>query len=319
MRGGARVVVSLTSGRFLALLGACGGANAPTTAGPRVATALAATLTAAARTRAPWRCTADDLPELAAATIGSWQVAHATLSHGAAARLVIGVVADAGGAAPRTLAALGRLRAKLDDEKADLVIALGGMGTTQAELEATLGVLSTPSSPVVALPGDLEAMTAETAAITALATRGTPVIDGRLARWVELPSLTIGLVAGVGSASQDGCGWQAEDVVKLYSELATRPGLRIAALAGAPRETVAGEATGDVALVPGPPVDVVLHAPTRPGASPARSGGRTGARIALSPGTADASVRLPETRAPSAGVLIVTGTTWSWRPFTESP
>ncbi len=319
MRGAARVVMSPASRSLLVLLVACGGAKAPTTAAPRIATALAATLTAVTRAQAPWRCTADDLPELATATVGSWQVARNTVSHAAAPQLVIGVVADAGGADPKTLAALGRLRAKLDDEKVELVIALGGMGTTQPELEATLTVLAKPGSPVIALPGDLESVTAEAAAIAVLATKGAPVIDGRLVRWIELPSLTIGTIAGVGAAGPDGCAWRAEDVLQLYQELAAKPGLRIAALAAAPRETIAGEPTGDVALVPGSAIDVVVHAPTRPGASPAQNGGRDGARVALSPGTADASPRLPETRAPSAGLLTVKGSTWSWKPLTEKP
>ena len=319
MRGAAPVVMSPASRRLLVLLVACGGAKAPSSAAPRIATALVATLTAADLTHAPWRCTADDLPELATATVGSWQVARNTISHAAAPQLVIGVVADAGGADPKTLAALGRLRAKLDDEKADLVLVLGGMGTTQRELEATLVVLAKPSSPVIALPGDLESVSAEAASIAVLATKGTPVIDGRLVRWIEFPSLTIGAIAGVGAAGPDGCAWQSDDVLQLYQELAAKPGFRIAALAAAPRETLAGEPTGDVALVPGPTIDLVIHGPTRPGASPAQTGGRDGARIALSPGTADASPRLPETRAPSAGLLIVNGTTWSWKPLTEKP
>jgi hypothetical protein len=320
---GAPLVVMLPAIRSLlgGLLGlaACGSSTAPSTAAPRIASALAATLTEADRAHAPWRCTAEDLPELATATIGAWQVAHNTLSHAAASQLVIGVVADAGGADPKTLAALGRLRAKLDDQKADLVLALGGMGVTQRELEATLTVLARPSSPVVALPGDLESVTAQTAAIAALATKGAAVLDGRLVRWIELPSLTIGTVAGIGTAGPDGCTWQPEDVLQLYQELAARPGLRIAALAGAPREMVTGEATGDVALVPGPAIDVVVHGPTRPAPSAAQSGGRDGARITLSPGTADASPRLPETRAPSAALLIIKGSTWTWRPLIEKP
>jgi|GEM_PF-2338712 len=322
MRGAAPVVMSPASRSLLVVLVvlvACGGARAPGTAAPRIATALVATLTAADHAHSPWRCTADDLPELATATIGSWQVAHDTISHAAASQLVIGVVADAGGADPKTLAALGRLRAKLDEEKTDLVLALGGMGATQRELEATLTVLAKPSSPVIAFPGDLESVTAEAAALATLATKGVPVIDGRLVRWIELPSLTIGTIAGVGAAGPDGCAWHPEDVLQLYQELAAKPGLRIAALAAAPRETIAGEPTGDVALVPGPAIDLVLHGPARPGASPAQTGGRDGARIALSPGTVDASPRLPETRAPSAGLLIVKGSTWSWKPLTEKP
>ena len=304
----------------LVVLAACGGAKPTTSAAPNVAQAIAATLASADHARAPWRCVADDLPEPAAAKIGAWELAAHTLKHAAAQQLVIGVVADAGGADPRTLAALGRMRAKLDEAQVELVLVLGGMGTTQPELEATLGVLAKPSSPVVALPGDLESVGAETAALAALTAKGSPVVDGRLVRWIELPDLTIGTVPGAGSvlrlaAGGDGCAWQAADVLELYRQLAERPGLRIAALAEAPR---AG-ATGEVELAQGPPIDVVLHGPTQPAPSAAQSGARDGARIALSPGTVDATPRLPEARPPAAGVLTVNGNSWSWKPLVDKP
>jgi len=157
------LVAPATTSALLVALVSCGGAKQPTSAAPNIAHAIAATLNAAEHTRAPWRCVADDLPELAPGTVGKWQLAAHSLTHAAAPQLVIGVVADAGGADPKTLAALGRMRAKLDEAQVELVLVLGGMGTTQPELEATLGVLAKPGSPVVALPGDLEAVGAETA------------------------------------------------------------------------------------------------------------------------------------------------------------
>jgi hypothetical protein len=275
-------------------------------------------MTSATNQAAPWRCVADDLPELALATIGDWQVSQHSLVHKSTRDVVIGVIADAGGADPKTLAALGRIRAKLDEAHADLVLALGGMGTTQPELEATLGVLAKPSSPVIALPGDLEQVAAETAAIATLTTKGSPVIDGRLVRWIELPDATIGTVAGAGNplrlAKSDGCVWRSEDVLQLYKDLAAKPGLRIAALAEAPREGDSGEldlvASG---------IDLVLHGPTHPTPSAAQAGGRDGTHVGLSPGTADATPRLPETRQPSAELLTLRGAAWSWKPLVDKP
>ena len=312
----------LRASNVVVLLAACGGAKQPTSAAPSLAHALSATLTAASREPAPWRCVADDLPELALATIGEWQVAQHSLVHKSPKDVVIGVIADAGGADPKTIAALGRIRAKLDDAHAELVIALGGMGTTQPELEATLGVLAKPTSPVIALPGDLEAVAAETAAIAVLTAKGSPVIDGRLVRWIELPDATIGTIAGAGNplrlATNDGCVWRAEDVVQLYKDLEAKPGLRIAALAEAPREGDSGE----LDLAP-PAIDLVLHGPTHPIASAAQAGGRDGTHVGLSPGTADATPRLSNQThslsAPSAGLLTLRGSAWSWKPLVDKP
>ncbi|MEO6777114.1 MAG: hypothetical protein ABI467_29570 [Kofleriaceae bacterium] len=301
-----------------ALAGACGNPRPPASAAPRLANALAAALSTVELARIPWRCIAEDLPEPTATLDKSWKLEGHALQH--ETNLVIGIVADAGGAAPNTLAALGRLRAKLDEGHAELVLALGGMGTSEPELEATLGVLAKPASPVIAMPGDLESVAGETAAIARLAARGAPVVDGRLLRWIDLPGASIALLPGAGSrlrlaAGGDGCAWQADDVVRIYQQLSARPGLRIAALAEAPREDHAGDPSGELALAPGPAIDLIVHGPTQPVPSPARTGGRDGTRARISPGTADATPRLPETRAPAAGLLTIHGSTWSWKPL----
>ena len=70
-----------------------------------------------------------------------------------------------------------------------------------------------------------------------------------------------------------------------------------------------------LALVPAGAVDVLVHGA---GAlTPARQGVRDGKHADLSPGPADASPRLPQTRAPSAGLLVIRGSTWSWRPLVD--
>jgi hypothetical protein len=236
--------------------------------------------------------------------------------------VVIGVVADAGGAAPRTVAALAALRGKLAE--ANLVLTLGGMGASQAELEATLGALAEGAPwPVVALPGDLEPAAAQAAAIARLRAQGRAVIDGRRVGRIELPGTAIATIPGAGGAARlaagaEGCGYRAVDAAAAFEELTKRPGLRIAATAEAPRITVGGEPAGELALTAGEarPIDVALHGPTAEAATPELAGERDGAAVALTPGSCDATVRLPGPRhAPSAGMLLVTGGGWRWRPI----
>ncbi len=306
------------------VLAACSDKPAPTRA-PRIGNVLAAVLAAADETREPWRCAAADLPNVAdlAFTTGDrkWQLGGHMLrrtDHDDA--IAIGVIADAANASPRTIAALARLRVELEKASPDLVLTLGGMGSTQAELEATLGTLAERAPwPLVALPGDLEGMPAYVGAVSALRKRGEPVVDGRLVRWIELPGATVATLPGAGArerlaAADDGCQWRPEDVAKVYSDVTAKPGMRIVASAEAPRTTVGGEPAGELALVPAQPIEVALHGPVSPAPSPARTGIRDGMRAVLSPGTSDAVRRLPDPHTPSAGVLVIRSGVWSWRP-----
>jgi hypothetical protein len=298
---------------------------------PAIGNALAAAIVAADKTVEPWRCAALDTPVLRDEDLTTggrtWKTHGNTLRLDAVGNeLVIGVIADAGGASPQTIASLAKLRARLEKEKPDLVLSLGGMGATTAELEATLGTLGDRASwPVVALPGDLEAMSAHVAAIAKLRTRGDVILDGRQVRFITLPGTTIATLPGAGAterlaAGGEGCGWTAQDVAKVYSDLTTRPGVRIVATAEAPRVTVGGEAAGELALAPSQaqPIELVLHGPVQTVPSSARTGGRNGAGVLLSPGTADATRRLPDAHRPAAGVLVVRGTTWAWRPLVDA-
>ncbi|MDB4954744.1 MAG: hypothetical protein JWO36_2313 [Myxococcales bacterium] len=311
----------------LSALAACS-SGSPPPASHRVDKAIAAAIAAADHLAAPWRCAALDTPAFVDGTVAhDWKLVEHTVSRAKDGDLVIGVVADAGNASPRTIAALSRLRSKLEAAKVDLVITLGGMGSTQGELEGTLGTLSDHATwPVIALAGDLEPETAQIAALATLQKRGDPVIDGRLARWIEIPGVTIGTIPGSGAATRlvaanDGCGWRPHDIAKLYRALSEKPGLRVAAMAEAPREIVGGDPAGQLELVAGKTqaFDVALHAPTHGAPTPARSGARDGAAVALSPGTSDAMTRLPEPTLPSAGVLSIRGNAWSWRPVVDQP
>jgi hypothetical protein len=284
---------------------------------PPLGKALTAVLAAADATRAPWRCAALDPPALPPETRAGWAVGEHSLTLTAGKpELRVGVVADTGGNAPATLAALARLRTKLG--AADLVITLGGMGTTRPELEATLGTLAEHAPwPVLVLPGDLEDERAQVAAIAALRAKGGFVLDGRQVRWITMDTAaTLATLPGAGAqgrlvAGAEGCGWRAADVAKVFGELAGKPGIRIALTSEAPR--VGG--TGELPLSPPEGIDVVVHGATP--LTPARQGKRDGAKTALSPGTADASPRLPESHAPSAGLLVIRGNAWSWQPLVD--
>jgi len=314
----------------VAVLAACGGGRTAVPAGSQVGPALTAALAAADQARAPWRCAAPDGPAAPDATLSvgahTWKLAGHTLSRtGKTSGLVIGVIADAGGAAPATLAALGRLGKKL--ARAELVLVLGGMGTTREELEATLGAFGdAPPFPILALPGDLEAMPALAAASLALRGRGVTVIDGRTVQQIEAPGVAIAAIGGAGArgrlvAGDDGCAYRDADVTAAMSALTSKPGIRILASAEAPRAIYAGEPTGELALTATADheLDVALHGPTTAGVSKARSGARDGDAVALSPGRADATPRLPgPATSPTAGLLTVSGETWSWKPVTDS-
>jgi hypothetical protein len=312
------------------VLAACSGGSKAVPAGAQVGRALSAALAAADATRAPWRCAASDGPAHADETITigehTWTIAGHRLQRAAKAKdIVIGAIADAGQAAPPTLAALGRLRNKL--ARADLVLALGGMGTTQAELEATLGALGDRAPfPILAVPGDLESVGALTAAIKTLRGRGIQVIDGRLIHTIELPGVAIASIPGAGAASRlvagaDGCTYKAEDVTSALRALTEKTGIRIVASAEAPRSSRGGEPSGELALTAaaGHEIDVSLHGPTTEGASRARTGARDGDAVAITPGTSDATPRLPgPVTAPTAGLLTVSGDAWTWKPIVDA-
>lgn len=332
MRVGTNTTARLALVGLAGALAACGsGSDTAKPSAPPIGKLVAALLGAADHASAPWRCAAIDAPGFGAEELKTgeraWRVASQKLERiGDTGIVVIGVVADAGGAAPRTVAALGRIRAALDTAKADIVITLGGMGATSEELQATLGTLSDHASwPVVALPGDLEPMTAHVSAIATLRARGDVVLDGRSVRWIDLGVASIGTVPGAGAierlaAGAEGCAWQPEDVIKVTTELTAQPGIRIVASAEAPRQVIDGEAGGELALVPTKalPTEIVLHGPLVPAPTPARTGSRDGDGITLSPGTADATPRMPAAHRPSAGVLIVRGTSWSWRTVIDA-
>jgi hypothetical protein len=280
---------------------------------------------AAVDTRELVDCAAIDGPAIPGDKLpAGWSASGRTLTEtgGGAA---IGVIADAGGSAPTTLAAIGRLRAQLDAAHVDVVVSLGGMGSSAGDLEAALAALATGAKwPLVALPGDTEPVAAFDAAMTALRAHGVTVVDGRLARWLELPGATVATIPGAGAAVRsaaggDGCGYHAGDVDAIAKQLAAKPGVRVVASTEAPRGADAGEPTGDLALPPHA-ADVVVHAEADAATVAPAAGGRDGAAASLSPGSTDTTARLPGPAHPaSAAILAIHDGHWTWRVVVDKP
>ncbi|HLU67090.1 MAG TPA: hypothetical protein VKZ63_12490, partial [Kofleriaceae bacterium] len=144
-----------------AACGACGrcSSDPEDTASPRLGRALAAGVTqavaASGALREPFRCAEPDPlvpllpadPSFAGAAAGRpLTIDRDVLRIGPRARrtdrtLVVGVVADARGARQETLAQLGVARTAFSEEKVELVVSLGGMGTSEEEIAAVLGAL----------------------------------------------------------------------------------------------------------------------------------------------------------------------------------
>ncbi|MGE0550835.1 MAG: hypothetical protein AB7O24_31540 [Kofleriaceae bacterium] len=325
---GATAVLAIVTAVIVTVVIGCGGTSSPPPSGSRIGPALSAAMTAADKARSPWRCGARSGPTAPDETlvVGAkrWKVTGQTAKLEGTAPITIGAIADAGAATPATIAALERLQTKL--ARADVIIALGGMGSTQADLEATLGAISKPGqAPVIALPGDLEAVTAQGAAIAALRSRNQLVLDGRIVRQLDLPEVTVAIVAGAShsqrlSAGADGCSYQPEDIVAAGAALVSLPTMRVLATAEAPRAIHGGEPTGDLVVMPAArTIDIALHGPVTVDASSAVSGRRAGNAVAITPGTSDAMIRFPGPRhVPSAGLLTVRGGAWTWQPVTAS-
>jgi hypothetical protein len=304
---------------------ACGSKGPPTPVGTRVGPALSAALAEFDHARAPFPCAGSPATTAETWKLGHpWKLAGNTLSTDGP--ITIGVIADAGGAAPATLAALGRMHDRL--EQADLIIALGGIGATSDELEAVLGLLANEGkTPVVALAGDLEPAPALARAITALRARNRIVLDARAVRWIEIGDLaSIATLPGAGSparlaAGADGCGYTAADLATILDTLTKRPGLRILAASEAPRITVDHEPAGTLSVTPGAgqQIDLILHAPVSPDITDSNNGGREGLAVPLTPGTADATTRLPDgAHKTTIGLLTITKNgLWKWERLAD--
>jgi hypothetical protein len=162
------------------------------------------------------------------------------------------VVADARGASPATLTQLGRVRADFERERVELVVSLGGMGTSEEELTQVLGALSRDAPWVVwAIPGERESIPAHRAAVASLSAAGYPVFDATRVRMVELDGAVLASFPGAAEASRllagaDGCVHRPDDASALAMRLGAQKGVRVWAGHAPPRQSA--DDAGDVAL-----------------------------------------------------------------------
>lgn len=300
----------------MVLLAACGsGGDRPAPgAGRSAAEALVAAVDRAQTVAAPWRCARPgDAAAAGAAPIvageRTWtRTGEALASDGAT--LTIVAVADARGAADA------RVRDRARAAGAEVVIAVGGMGTTEAELGAALGAIVDPAWLTVAIPGTTEAYPAHRAAVAALAGGGAPIVDGADVRLLDAGAAVIATLPGLPyverlAAAAEGCGHDAADVERTLAMVRARAGDRPTVLAGprAPQGgrsdlTPGGVHAGDPELAEAAAaVSIVLHAPLD-GAPTPRGQGDGDDHDAVAAGSLD-----PAPRHAPGGARLAPGVT----------
>ena len=247
--------------------------------------------------------------------------------------LTLGVVSDARGVTTETAANLALVREAFDREKVELVISLGGMGTSQEELAAAYRALG---APLWAIPGDRESIPAHRAALAALAREGQAVFDGSRVRAIAAGGVLIAALAGADSAGQlvagaDGCRYRPADLTAVAARLAAHAGVRVWAAHAAPRQRGTGSAdvalggvhVGNIALaaaLPAARAHLVLHGEVDQAAlAPAAGRGRAienGPPVVLGTGPVEAMPVAGSRGAPIGGgalVVRLAGRGISWR------
>jgi hypothetical protein len=306
--------------------------------GGAAAAAIADGLAAAAGVRAPWRCAALDGAAATDAAIEAggarWTIAGRTATRapaGAPKPVRIAFAADAEDASPETLAALAKLRAKLDKLDVDAIVTLGGMGATPDELAATLGALSGHAL-VVAIPGDREPAAGHRATVAALA--GSGIVDGSLVRWLVIDGVGVATLPGQPYAGRlahgvEGCGQTDADATALLAVAPADLRVRIVASQRAPRHAdgtdgaALGASAGDAGLaaaLAAPPTagaraDLVVHGSLDGSPSPA---GRAEGPALVATGVTSGSPRLDAAGRrlhPAIVVVTVEGSRVSWQPI----
>lgn len=138
------------------------------------------------------------------------------------------------------------------------MISLGGMGGDAEAIAAGLRALATGGGVsgrlvVIAVPGDLEPLTAHRQAVERLQKEALPVVDGSVVRWLKLTTATIATLPGARHQEQlvagsGGCAFDDAAVDATLGRLAEAVGVRVLASWAAPRAGAVTSATGDLAL-----------------------------------------------------------------------
>ncbi len=198
-----------------------------------IARGIARAVEASEEVAEPFRCATLDPPETTEVELGtvgdrqatrSGQLVRMTGKRGDAT-LVLGLVADARGTAPETIATLGRLRAQLVDAGAEVLVLLGGMGKDQDELVTHLRLLTENASwPVLVIPGGREEIPAMRKAIAQVGGDGAQILDGSRVRFLTMDGVVLATLPGVASPERLlsrslGCVYEQADIDELARRL----------------------------------------------------------------------------------------------------
>jgi len=167
---------------------------------------------------------------------------------------VLGVVADARGSSTEiAVAQLARIRRRLEEAGVQVLLSLGGLGTSREEIANALRPLAVGARwPVIAIPGDREDLPAHRAAIAAVnQEEQTLVLDGSAIRLLIAETAVIGTLPGSASgkrllAGVEGCQHTAADARALAEVLLEQDVARVWASHAPPRQQ--GPTASDVAL-----------------------------------------------------------------------
>jgi hypothetical protein len=321
-------------------------------AGAALAAGLEAAIEGAAEITAPHRCARlaePDEPLLSAETrtrleARKMSLEGRTLRLGANGKrksgLVLGVVADSRGADSALVAEQAkRIRRQLEKSSVRVLLSLGGMGETRAQIVAALAPLASGAPwPVIALPGDRESLEEHRAAIAELnRDPDAVVLDGSEIRFVSTGAVVLGTLPGAAHASRlvagaEGCQYTAADADALAEALLEHEQTRVWATHAPPRQ--AGPNASDLApggvhigtreltaAVATSKASVVIHALLDEAAARQRPGTKrlpTTAPIYLACGAMDrVPVEVPGQTAITGAALVVSIAVREvrWRPI----
>jgi hypothetical protein len=235
-------------------------------------------------------------------------------------------IADARAQSSTDVGPLERLRDSLNEQRVDVLITLGGLGTDSASIERVLSALANGANYLVlAMPGDRESFDAHRLAVASLAKRGMRILDASRYRFTQLGGLRLVTMPGISKASHliagdDGCLHTDADVKELRSTLAQGSSPTIL-LSYAPWRQqgesatdlgIGGVHTGEIALTPlrdSGAVSALIHGMLTPEGE-AESGN---IRLVQPPSSIASGSVSAEAEEPSALLLSVAGAKLSWK------
>jgi hypothetical protein len=215
------------AGALLALACAACGSDAGASerrAGSALALALDDSVTLLGQVHAPHRCARMPVTPPALPDSLDDQYVDDQLVLNVEGKVHIGVVADA-----RAAVATSRLKSlasEFEKRGADLVVSLGGMGTTSEEITAALAPFAEKNLKLLAMPGDREGVPGHRAAVRRLQQAGHEVVDGSQVRRVKAGSIALVTLPGLADqehlvAGENGCLFNEADLGALAELKAT--------------------------------------------------------------------------------------------------